>query len=183
MEQVENRVSSAALRVITGRRVDVVIAIVRAVVGRRIHVVLAMLPRNSAGIAGLIEVVMQFSVRNVGGFPELRSRSGNHDDAVQVDVVWEDKPVQRVQFRLAIYVERVPVDLRGKRRRCHAPYSVGLCHGEGSLHSGDGNLHLFRVHVAIAEGDGAVGMNLMRVERPRRLSQHSAWQQEGKKCS
>jgi hypothetical protein len=100
------RQCAAAFRIVTRRRVDIVIT---------------LLSRQTTREFGLVKMVMQLTVRKIRCFPELRNWSVDRDVAVEIGVIGNHKPVQWVELSLSIYDKPVPIRFWRKWRGGSAP--------------------------------------------------------------
>src|SRR5439155_14801012 len=92
VKKIEDGVSFFSTWVVAGRRVDVVVAMI-------------------ADDSGLIEVMMDFSVGDVVGFPSERRRTRNVEFAGAVQEIWLNAIVRGIEAGNAIHLERVTIEI------------------------------------------------------------------------
>jgi len=114
-------------------------------------------------------MVMNFAVRNVGGFPGKRWPGDVHFIGA-IKEIWLGAVVGRIEEADAVGNEGVTVIIGSESIGGDAPYALIIfLHGPGLGRAFDLNGNLFRVGRAEMEGDSIVGMNVGRNEW-RRLS-------------
>ena len=143
VQKVEDGVKPVRFRIVAGRGIDVVIAII------------AHNPRS-------IEVPVNHTVRHVVHFPGQGSRSGHVHDTLGVEQVGLHHGIGRVDQADTVGHKRVTVKIRFQGRCCDAPYALFvLLHGQ-TLGPLKREKDLPGVRSAETEGDAAVRVHLWR---------------------
>ena len=129
------------------------------VAGRCVHVVVAMI----ADDGGLVEMMMNFAMRDIVCFPGERSGTGNMNYAGAVAEVGLDGVVGRVEVADAVHYEAVAVKIGSKGIRGETPHALIIfLHRRwlGGAFDGDGDF--LGIGSAEAEGDAIVGVDFRR---------------------
>ena len=131
----------------------------RVVAGRCVHVVVAMI----ADDGGLVEMMMNFAMRDSVCFPGERSGTGNMNFAGAVEEVGFDGVVGRVEVVDAVHNEAVAVEIGSERIRGEAPRALIIfLHRRwlGGAFDGDGDF--LGIGSTKAEADAIVGVDFGR---------------------
>lgn len=150
VEKIENGVGFFGFGVVAGWRVDDVVVLVGG--------------QADDGVCG-VGVAMEGAVRDGGDVPGHGGDGGDFNLGSLVVEVGCDTEVPGVEVLAAVNVNAVGVDLRGKRRGGDGPDAGGILrHGNGLGEAVDIENYVFCVGVLVAKGDGAIGVDAMRVE-------------------
>jgi hypothetical protein len=150
VEEIEDGVGLFGLRVVAGRGVDVIVALIGG---------------HADSYFGGVGVMIDGAVGDGGDVPEHGCVAGDFDLCALESEVGSDVEVVGIEVGATVYVNSVGVDLRREWWRGGGPEAGGvLGHGERLGESVSGDDYFFRIGVEIAEGDGVVGVDLMRAD-------------------
>ena len=137
----------------------------RVVARWSVNVIVAMI----ADYAGFVEMMMQLTVRDIGGFPCEARRTGNVQFASAIQEIRLNGVIGRIEVGDSVHLERIAIKIGSERIGSDAPDALIVSlHGQGLRRAFDGNGNFLGVRGAETEDDPIVGMNLRRNYRRRR---------------
>lgn len=156
VEKIEDRVEVSRFRIVAGRRIDVVVALV-----------IGEAEDRGRGVA----MVVGSAMRDPGLFPQLGGCAGDGNHAGRIDEAVRDAGIGRVEAWQAIDFKVITIDLGCERTRGDRPYAGVILRHRRRLRS------TFKIEqdrrggdVPIKKGDGAICVDLGGWEVRQNLS-------------